>query len=159
LSDRLLDWALELAVAEENARLKAQQVKVDIPPLKVKPTPTHVVDRRNVVLHGEEVIVQTMGYGVLKEFMCKAESEDFQVLVEKDGETVVFGSYSEYADISQDVEEIEAFPERDADGELTGAYVFKVNDVEFAKNLTVKIITTENVKFRAIFCKYKSSEG
>lgn len=151
--------AMMIVVAEEVARQKAECVKVEVAPVKVKPTPTHVVDRRNVVLRGEEIIVQTVGYGVLQEFMCKAESVDFQVLIEKDGETVVFGSYNEYADISQDVEEIEAFPERDADGELTGAYVFKVNDVEFARNLTVKIITAENVKFRAIFCKYKSSEG
>lgn len=159
MSDKLLDLAIELAIQEENARLKAQQVKVDIPPLRVKPTPTHVVDRRNVTINGEELIVHGFGYGVLKEFMAKAESAEFNVLIEKDGETVVFGSYTEYAEISQDVEEIEAFPERDIEGELTGNYVFKVNDVEFAKSLTVKIITSEPVKFRAIFAKYKLSEG
>jgi hypothetical protein len=145
-----------VAAAEEVARRKAE-VKVEVPPVEVKPTPSHVVDRRNVMVEGEEIIVQTTGYGVLQEFMAKAESVDFQVLIEKDGETVVYGSYSEYAEISQDVEEIDAFAERDAEGELTGAYVFKVNDIEFAKGLTVMVKTTKPVKFRAIFCKYKVS--
>jgi hypothetical protein len=152
----LLEWAMKLAVAEEEAR---QTVKVTVPPVEVKPTPSHVVDRRNVIVEGEEIIVHRLGYGVLQEFMAKAEDTDFQVLIEKDGETVVYGSYSEYAEISQDVEEIDAFAERDAEGELTGAYVFKVNDIEFAKGLTIKINTTKPVKFRAIFCKYKIAEA
>jgi hypothetical protein len=150
----LLEWAMKLAVAEEAAR---QTFKVAVPPVEVKPTPSHVVDRRNVTVEGEEVIVHRSGYGVLQEFMAKAEDMNFHVLIEKDGELAVYGSYSEYVEISQDVEEIEAFAERDVEGELTGAYVFKVNDIEFARGLTVKISTTKPVKFRAIFCKYKIS--
>jgi len=160
MSERdLLNWALMIVAAEEAARRMAEGVRVEVKPVEVKPTSTHVVEKRNVVLEGEKVIVQTTGCGVLQEFMAKAESTDFQILIEKDGETAIHGSYSEYAEISQDVEEIDAFAERDPDGVLTGAYVFRVSNIEFTESLTVIIKTTKPVKFRAIFCKYKTSHS
>jgi hypothetical protein len=144
----LLEWAMMLACAEEVAR---QAVKVEVKPVvEVKPTPSHVVDRRNIVVEGEEIIVHRLGYGVLQEFMAKAEDPGFQILVEKDGDLVVYGSYSHYAEISQQVEEIDAF-------EVNGTYVFKVNDIEFAESLTVKVTTTKPVRFQAIFAKFKLS--
>jgi hypothetical protein len=156
--EKLLDLAFQIVVAEEIAR-QTGNVKVQVEPVKVRPIPTHVVDRRNVVLEGEETVVRAKGCGALQEFVAKAEDTDFQILVEKDGETVVYGSYSDYAEISQDVEGIDAFADRDAEGNPTGAYVFKVNDVEFADSLTVTIRTDKPVRFRAVFCKYKASEA
>jgi hypothetical protein len=151
----LLNWALMVVSAEEAARQVAKGVKVQVEPAKAKPPSTRIVDRRNVVLEGGEIVVQETGFGVLQEFMAKAESVDFQVLIEKDDETVVYGTYGEYAEVSQDLEGIDAFEERDAEGEPTGAYVFKVSDIEFAKGLMIKIKTANPVKFRVIFCKYK----
>jgi len=160
MSERdMLSWAMLIAAAEEAARQKVS-VEVEAPPVReVKPQVTYVVDRRNVVLKGEETIVQKRGCGVLQEFMVKAEDMDFHVFVERDGEPVVYGSYSRYAEVSQDVKEIDAYPERDQDGELTGAYVLRVTDIEFADGLTVKVSTPRPIKFRAIFCKYKLCEA
>jgi hypothetical protein len=159
LSDRLLDWAMQLAAAEEASRQIAKNIKVEVGPAKARHASTRVVDRRNVVLRGEEVVVRERGCGALQEFVVKAESTNFHIFIKKDDEIAVYGSYSEYAEISQDVEGIDAFADRDTEGELTGAYVFRVSDIEFAKGLTVKISTTEPVKFRAIFCKYKISRS
>ena len=154
-----MNWAMLIVAAEEAARQKVK-VEVEAPTVQeAKPPATHVVDRRNIVLEGEETIVQKRGYGVLQEFMVKAEDVDFHVFVERDGEPVVYGSYSHYVELSQDVKEIDAYPERDQDGELTGAYVLKVTDIEFAKGLTIKVRTSKPVKFRAIFCKYKLCEA
>jgi len=158
LSDRLLDWAMQLVAAEESSRQIAQNIKVEVEPAKATHTSTRIVDRRNVVLRGEEVVVRERGCGAIQEFMVKAESTNFHIFIGKDDEIAVYGSYSTYAEISQDVEGIDAFADRDTEGELTGAYVFKVSDIEFAKGLTIKIRTTEPVKFRAIFCKYKISK-
>ncbi|MEM4531657.1 MAG: hypothetical protein QXY39_07305 [Thermofilaceae archaeon] len=153
MNDRLLDWAVQLAVAEELARRKAETVEivgVEAPRLS-----SRIIDRRNVTIKGEELILRELGCGVLDEFMVKAEDTDFRVIIKKDGETTVFGKYNEYAEVSQDVEGIDAYQEYNTAGEPTGAYVLKINDIAFAKNLTIKITTTKPVKFRAIFCKYK----
>ncbi len=158
MKDKLLEWAVQLAIAEELAReqakLKAEAVKVEFKPVAVKPT-THVIDRRNILLKGRETVLDVVGCGVLQELMVKAGSSEFEVAVVKDAEHFVYGSYSKYAEVSADLEGIDAYPERDEDGALTGNYVFKVKDVEFSRSLTVELSTAEAVMFKAIYAKYK----
>jgi hypothetical protein len=155
--EKLLDLAFQIVVAEERARLSA---KSTVTAAEVAKTPsTYVVDRRDITLRGEETVVSSWGSGVLQEFVAKAEDTDFQVLVERDGEKIIRNNYSGYAEISQDIEGVDTFAERDEDGNPTGAYVFKVNDVEFTKSLTVTIRTSKPVRFRAIFCRYKVAEA
>ena len=154
MGERLLDFAMQLVLAEERARQAVKPV-----PVEAKPLSTYVVDRRDVTLRGEEVVASCSGRGVLQEFVAKAEDTDFQVWVEKDGEKIIRGTYGEYAEISQDVEGIDAFAERDEDGNLTGAYVFKAGDIDFTRSLTVVLKMAKPVKFRVVFCRYKVAEA
>jgi len=148
----LLNWAMMIVAAEEAVRANITPVVEVKPVVQVKPTPSHVVDWRNIPIQGERIVINKQGYGVLKEFLVKAESPNFQVRIVKDDEPLVWGGYQHYAEISQEVEEIEAY-------ETDGLYVFKALDIEFKESLFVSVYTKETVKFRVVFAKYKLSES
>ncbi len=112
---------------------------------------SHLVERRNITVNGEETIIDKQGYGVLQELMLKAESREFQVYVYSDMDPLIYGSYDRYAGISPQVEEVDAF-------EVDGVYVFRVSDIDFEERLIVKISTTAPIRFQAIFAKYKISQ-
>lgn len=112
---------------------------------------SYLVERRNITVDGEDTIIDREGYGVLQELMLKADSPDFQVYVYSNMDPLVYGSYTRYAGISPQVEEVDAF-------EVDGVYVFRVSDIDFEERLIVKVGTTEPVRFQAVFAKYKISQ-
>lgn len=166
--------AFEVALALIQAREIAKQIRVPpvrvrevvVPPPEVrieikppKPMPSHVVDWRDIMVTGEQVVVERSGYGVLEEFMIKAEDPEFQVLVVRDWELkpILRGNYSDIRDIQQNVQSLSAFPERNEEGDLTGCYVVSIRDVQFEKNLVIRLSTEKPVKFGAVYAKYKLS--
>jgi len=112
---------------------------------------SYLVERRNITVNGEDTIIDKQGYGVLQELMLKADSQDFEVYVYSNVNPLVYGSYTRYAGISPQVEEVDAF-------EVDGVYVFRVIDIDFEERLIVKVSTTEPISFQAIFAKYKISQ-
>ncbi len=112
---------------------------------------SHVIERRNITVNGENTIIDEDGYGVLSELVIKADSQDFEVQVYSNMDPLIYGSYSNYTGISPQVVEVDAF-------EADGIYVFRVSDIDFEERLIVKIRTTAPVSFQAIFAKYKISQ-
>lgn len=112
---------------------------------------SHLVERRNITVNGEDTIIDKQGYGVLQELMLKADSQDFEVQIYSNMDPLIYGSYTRYAGISSVVDEVDAF-------EVDGVYIFRVNDIDFEERLIVKVSTTRSIRFQAIFAKYKISQ-
>lgn len=126
-------------------------LKVEVKPVvEIRPTPTEVIDLRNVNVNGTFTPLIENGYGNLKEFMLKAENPNYEVKLYRDKKRIIRGSHAYYAEISQQIEEVDAF-------EDNGNYILKLNDIEFAESIEVIIETTEPITFTSIFAKYKLS--
>lgn len=160
---KLFDWAMLILAAEEaRARPVIPTYAPPTPPayvverpveVETRPTTSHVVDWRDVVIGREQVVVDRASPGILEEFVLKATVPYFRVYVSVDGRVIVDGTWDHYAKISQQVEEIDAFTVTAEDGATN--YVFKVSDVSFASSLLIKIMPSVPVFFKVVYCKYK----
>jgi hypothetical protein len=142
--------AMQVVAAEETGSAIGRELAKVSRTVEVKPQPTFIVDRKGVTINGEDTIINKQGMGVLQELMFKSESSSFAVSVWRDDVLEINGSYSDYLEISQEIDEIAVF-------ERNGVYVLHISDIEFAESLIVKVSTTQSVRFSRIFGKYKLS--
>ena len=167
MSRKLLDYAMQIVAAEEAARLISAKLPRKLvlevpegkppvievhPVVQTKPTPSFVVDMRGVDIEGTKVLVDEKGYGKIQELLVVATDTDFSVKVRKDDEWILTRSYTEYEEISQYLEEVDAF-------ESNGTYIVKINDIEFERNIRVEVVTESEVHFDLLFVKYKISRS
>jgi hypothetical protein len=146
----LLNWALTIVAAEENARLTAESIAEKIQ-VKVTPTPpltSKVVRKVNVKI--PDTLIDEVGSGCLKELLIKSTSKDYILRVYADGSELYNNSFSWFQDISQETEEIDAFEE-------DSTYILRLSDVNFAKNIKViaepSTTTQPASKLEQVFCK------
>jgi hypothetical protein len=95
-----------------------------------------------------DTLIDEVGSGCLKELVIKSSSKDYILRVYVGGSELYHNNYTWFQDMSQKVEEIDAFEEN-------GTYILRLSDINFAKNL--KIIaepsTTTLQKIDELFCK------
>jgi len=156
LSERdLLNWALTIAAAEENARLTAESIAEKIQ-VEVTPTPSltsRVVRKVNVKI--PDTLIDEVGSGCLKELVIKTSFKDYILRVYVDNLELYHNTYTWFENISQQVEEIDAF-------EDNGIYVLRLSNINFANGIKIAaepIITALEQqpitsKLDEIFCKY-----
>ena len=134
----------------ELAHQMAEGIAVNVevkPVIEIKPIPTEVIDLRNVPINGFFTVLAENGYGILKEFMLKTVNSNYEVRLYRDEKRIIRGSYTHYAEISEQVEEVDAFADN-------GDYILKLNDIEFAESIRIELETFEPITFTAIFAKY-----
>jgi hypothetical protein len=150
MSERdLLNWALAIAAAEENARLTAERLasKIQVE-VKAPSTTTRVVKRVDVKL--PETLVDELGCGCLEELVVKSLSKEYVLRVYVDDVELYNNSFSWFQEISQEAEEIEAFEE-------DGVYVLRLSNIKFARRLRVAAEPSTSAqpaaKLETVFCK------
>ena len=146
----LLNWALTIVAAEENARLTAESIAEKIQ-VEVTPTPpltSRVVRKVNVKI--PDTLIDEVGSGCLKELVIKSSFKDYVLRVYVDGSELYHNNYTWFQDMSQKVEEIDAFEEN-------GTYILRLSDINFAKNLKIiaepSTTTLTLQKIDELFCK------
>jgi hypothetical protein len=146
----LLNWALMVVAAEENARLVAEKLaeKVTVEVTPTPPTFSKTVRMTDIPL--PYTLVDETGSGCLKELVVKSRFKDYSLIVLVDGSDLYRNSYDWFQRISQSVEEIDAFEE-------DGTYVLRLSDIHFAKSLKIVAIPfmtiTTTLKLDEVFCK------
>ena len=145
-----------LVAGEEIARQLEDKFKVEgttIAPQKTEPLApsSHFIDHRNLSITGSQLILKRYGRGKIEECMIKAEATNFLIeIVTDNGEPIIFDDYAYYLSISDYVECIDVFEDPDND-----VYVFKINNINFSASISINLVTTQQVKFPAIFINYK----
>jgi hypothetical protein len=151
MSERdLLNWALTIVAAEENARLMAETIAEKIQ-VEVTPTPTLTSKIiRKVNINIPDTLIDEVGSGHLKELVIKTSSKNYILRVYVDESELYHNTYTWFQNISQEVEEIDAYEEN-------GTYILRLSDINFTKNL--KIIAEPSItilplqKINELFCK------
>jgi hypothetical protein len=144
----MLELAAKIAAAEEGARLAAiQRVQVEVPP--APPTFSRVIRLTDVRI--PETIVEEPGCGCLKELVIRSGDASYILRVYADGLELYHNSYTWFKNISQTVEEIDAFEE-------DGTYTLRLSDIHFTKGIKIiaePAITTLTAaqKLEEVFCK------
>ena len=133
----LLDWAVQLAIAEENARLAAEQLARGVQ-VKVVQTPapaytTRVEKKKDVEI--PVTLIDETGQGKLKELIIKSSFNGYRLIVSVDGRVLYSDDYEWFQDISQEVDEIAAF-------ESNGTYVLHLSDIAFSNRIRVRVEPT-----------------
>jgi hypothetical protein len=137
--EELLRLAGQIVAAEETGRSVARELAKGI---TVQITPEVVVKpekRKTIVEHRKDIgpgkIIDRSGPGVLKELMLKASHGNYGLRVEVDGLTAYDMTWSQFSDISQEVDEISAFQDTD------GNYVLHLEDIKFSNSLAVYLVS------------------
>jgi hypothetical protein len=151
MSERdLLNWALTIVAAEENARLMAETIAEKIQ-VEVTPTPTLTSKIiRKVNINIPDTLIDEVGSGHLKELVIKTSSKNYILRVYVDESELYHNTYTWFQNISQEVEEIDAYEEN-------GTYILRLSDINFTKNLKIiaepSITTLPLQKINELFCK------
>jgi hypothetical protein len=146
----MLELAAKIVAAEENARLVAEKLagKVTVEVTPTPPTFSKTVRMTDIPL--PYTLVDELGSGCLKELVVKGRFKDYSLIVLVDGSDLYRNSYDWFQEISQNVEEIDAFEE-------DGTYVLRLSDIHFAKSLKVvaepAITILSASKLDEVFCK------
>jgi len=127
MSERdLLNWALTIVAAEENARLMAETIAEKIQ-VEVTPTPTLTSKIiRKVNINIPDTLIDEVGSGHLKELVIKTSSKNYILRVYVDESELYHNTYTWFQNISQEVEEIDAYEEN-------GTYILRLSDINFTK--------------------------
>ena len=158
MADELLNKAFLLVAGEEMTRQLADKFKVPevtatTPPQKTEPLEpaSAFIDIRNLSLTGSQLILRKYGRGKVEECMIKANGTTFMIeIVTDNGEPIIFDDYAYYLSISDYVECIDVFEDPDND-----VYVFKINNINFSTQISITVVTSQQVNFPAIFINYK----
>jgi len=149
----LLDWALQLAIAEEAARAKVEVKPVEVKPA-LPPTPkTKIKSMTDVKIPA--VLLDEKGAGCLKELLIKSSRKDYRLRMYGDDQQLYDNTFDWFQNISQQTEEISAFTSED------GFYILHISDIKFAKNLKLELepLTTETFKIEQAFYKLDIAEA
>jgi len=149
----LLNFALAVAMAEENARLMAealaQKVRVEVAPTP----PLRTITRSEKDFPIPATIIDEKGSGQLKELLIKSDFKDWRLAVFVDGQQIYNNSYDWFMKISQELEEIAAFQAED------GTYILHLSDIKFTESIKITaepfihILAVEKPKLKEIFWK------
>jgi hypothetical protein len=151
MSERdLLNWALTIVAAEENARLMAETIAEKIQ-VEVTPTPTLTSKIiRKVNINIPDTLIDEVGSGHLKELVIKTSSKNYILRVYVDESELYHNTYTWFQNISQEVEEIDAYEEN-------GTYILRLSDINFTKNLKIIAEPSTTIlplqKINELFCK------
>ena len=157
MSEKLIDLAIQIVAAEENARLIAESIKdkvqVEVTPTPSLPITSRVIRDTNVKI--PDTLIDLDGSGCIKEFVIKSSSVNYILKVYVDNLELYHNTYTWFENISQQVEEIDAF-------EDNGIYVLRLSNINFANGIKIAaepIITALEQqpitsKLDEIFCKY-----
>jgi hypothetical protein len=154
--EKLLDLAFQVVAAEENARLVAERLAGRVQ-VEVAPSPP-VVSRvvRSVDVKIPATLIDEYGSGCLKEFLVKSTGKNYVLRVYVDGSELYHNSFSWFQDISQEVEEIDAFEE-------DGVYVLRLGDINFAKHVKImaepSVSTQATSRLEEVFAKVNVAKG
>ena len=131
MRDRLLDWAMMIAAAEEAARMTQIQI--------AGPIVVQALGRKYTTKTGRDTdvtlpakLLDEAGAGALKELVIWSSTDQYVLRVIADGKIIYSAQYSWFVTVSQEVREIAAFQAQD------GRYVLHLSDIKFSKGIRVE---------------------
>ena len=131
-----------------------------IPAQEEKLTATGVVDITNKSVEAGDIypIVGVNELGYIEECLVVSPSTEFSLILDIDGERAMDKTYQGFCDITQTVEDISAFEERDSDGNPTGKNIVHLTNINFKQSISifVKNDSGGSITFQNLFCKYKT---
>jgi len=148
--EQMLNWAMQIVAAEEMARAKI----VIKPEVKIAPTPPlRTITKSEKDFPIPATIIDEKGCGQLKELLIKSDFSGWRLAVFADGQQLYNNTYEWFTEISQELEEVDAFQAED------GTYVLHLSDIKFAEGIKVTaepfihILAAEKPKLKEIFWK------
>lgn len=151
--EKLMEYAVLLAIAEEAARQVKVTVTTPVEPAPAQPTAV----RRTIVNKSVDVtipstVVDDRGSGKLKEIVFVSDHPYFSVAVSVDGTQLFRESWSWFNSISPVLDEVSAF--RDDNGD----YVLHLTDISYGSRLTVSVepafgLLTPGTKIKTVVYK------
>lgn len=138
---RSRDIALTLIRARETAKQMAKLIP-EPPKLEVKPAKrTLIHTERNISIGVSKNLIDEKGEGELKDILLITDSSSYKVRVMRDGEVLYDEQYSWFRSVSQEVENIGAYPEVDSEGAETGNYILNLKNISFRRRMRVYMET------------------
>jgi len=137
--------ALAIVLAEETA----DKIKVELekPIISVvaprKVTKTKVVKESNLTISKEYTILNVDGEGKLRELMIESEQKDYNILINLDGEVVLYDTFSNLQSESAYLNYIDAFTN-------DTSYILHIGELNFTSKLRITIIPEETTTFYKI---------
>ena len=139
-----MDWAVQLAIAEETARVKAEKVKVELTP--PKPV-TRVVDLKDRLVKAELTFFEAKAPGSLHELMLSSSDKEYSIMLVTDGILKLYKSWDEMQAISQYLDTVDAFKE-DAE------YVLSIKGFSWSESAYAVVSVKKPITFSNIFVKW-----
>ena len=135
---------VDLVMVEEFANEIGRQMARKIP--KLPEIVTRRIDRDNVLIKNYAELIDSRTRGRLREFVIKSPSTDFRITIMRDGTKFIDRTYTELVSISPQSETIDAYEEAG-----DGVYVVVVKNINWLRDFTISIRTTEDVTFTRVF--------
>ena len=135
---------VDLVMVEEFASEIGRQMARKIP--KLPEIVTRRIDRDNVLIKNYAELINSRTRGRLREFVIKSPSTNFRITVMRDGTNFIDRTYTELVNISPQSETIDAYEEAG-----DGVYVVVVKNINWLRDFTISIRTTEDVTFTRVF--------
>lgn len=145
------DLVMVEEVAEEIARRMPKVPK----PREVVP---RTVDHKNQLVKNAADLVNTNVGGKLKELVIRSPSQNFGIYILADGITQLSKTYTELTALSPHSDLIDAYPETNNYGELTGNYVVKIGELYWTSDclISIRIDGDDPITFNNLWVSWDS---
>lgn len=144
----------------EEEKLRLGRYLLQIPAQEEAPTTTGIVDITNKTVSAGDSFefLKVEELGLLEECLVVSPSTEFSLILTIDASQVMDKNYQGFADITQTVEDISAFEERDEDGNPTGKYIVRLTDILFKSSITISVKndSASSITFHNLFGKYRT---
>ena len=144
MSDRSLDWAVQLVIAEEAANLLAERMKR----LVRRPPSLMILDLKDVLVQESMVVLEKADCaGEIEELVLRSDGREYYLELATD--TIDMArSFSDFEDLSEMVDAIAAFKDGDE-------YVLHLERLSWTKFCTVRVRADKPIVFKRVFVRYK----
>lgn len=135
------DIAVALITARETAKQVAKELvkPVTVVVQPIQPKITIINSDKNISVGTFKELLDRKGEGELKDILIITSSSSYKLRVLRDNESLYDSQYSDFQELSNMIDDIEAHPEVDEDGAETGRYMLGLKRVSFSKRIRVLI--------------------
>ena len=140
LDGRIDDIENSFKILLEKAKEKIQ--KKSLPYYK-----TEMITKDNITVKNREMLMDFEGKGILNQFFCKSNSNNFNVFILIDNKIIFEKPYKYFQDLSKHLEDIEAYQKDDN-------FFLDMKNFGFLKSVRIYLTSETQTIFNSIVIKY-----
>ena len=108
---------------------------------------TEMITKDNITIENREMLMDFEGKGIINQFFCKSESNNFNVFILIDDKIIFEKPYKYFQDLSKHLEDIEAYKKDDN-------FFLDMKNFGFLKSVRIYLTSETQTIFNSILIKY-----